>query len=97
LLAASPFIVNIAVWLLDTHDWKYMTFGSAIFQIMVASLIWLTFTPNRFHRKIPLYKVDWTSFVLLTIAILTGVYVLNYGEKLYWFQSTNIVFAPLLA
>ena len=95
LLAASPFIVNIAVWLLDTHDWKYMTFGSAIFQIMVASLIWLTFTANRFHRKIPLYKVDWTSFVLLTIAILTGVYVLNYGEKLYWFQSENIVICAI--
>ena len=93
LLLSSPFIMNIAVWLLENYDWKYMAYGSALFQIICVLLIMITFNDSRLHRKIPLYQIDWTSFVLLLIAILCGAYFFVYAEKKYWFESFEIRFA----
>ncbi|WEK18599.1 MAG: MFS transporter [Candidatus Pedobacter colombiensis] len=96
LLIASPFIMNIVVWLLENYDWKYMAYGSAFFQFLCVALILLTFNGHRFHKKTPLYQVDWASFILFHAAILCGAFVLVYGEKKYWFQSTQIIIATLV-
>jgi len=93
LLVATPFIVNVVVWLLENYDWKYMAYGSAFFQLLCVTLVALTFNGNRFHKKIPLYQIDWASFALILASILSGAFVLVYGEKLYWFQSPKIIFA----
>jgi DHA2 family multidrug resistance protein len=95
LLMASPFIMNIAVWLLENYDWTYMAYGSAFFQLLCVSLVLLTFNGHRFHRKTPLYQIDWASFVLVHAAILCGAFVLVYGEKKYWFESQQIVMATM--
>lgn len=97
LLIASPFIMNIVVWLLENYDWTYMAYGSAFFQFLCVALVLITFNGHRFHKKTPLYQVDWASYVLVHAAILCGAYVLVYGEKKYWFQSTQIVVAALAA
>lgn len=93
LFLATPFIMNIAVWLLENYDWKYMAYGSALFQIACVGLVMLTFESHRFHRKIPLYQLDWSSFILLLTALLSGAYFFVYGEKKYWFDSYQIKIA----
>ena len=95
LLMASPFIMNIAVWLLEDYDWSYMAYGSAFFQMMCVGLVLLTFSGHRFHRKTPLYQIDWSSYVLVLAAILCGAFVLVYGQKKYWFQSPQIIGATI--
>lgn len=96
LLLASPFIMNIAVWLLENYDWTYMAYGSALFQIMCVALVMITFNNNRFHKKIPLYQIDWSSFVLVLTTILSGAYFFVYGEKKYWFDSSQIMTALII-
>lgn len=90
LLLASPFIMNITVWLLENYEWSYMAYGSALFQVLCVALVMLTFNDNRFHKKIPLYQIDWASYVLILTSILCGTYFLIYGEKKYWFDSYQI-------
>lgn len=97
LLFASPFIMNVAVWLLDHYDWSYMAYGSALLQLLCVGLIMLTFTHQRVHKKFPLYQIDWASYVLVLTAILSGAYVLIYGEKKYWFDSNAIVIGAFSA
>lgn len=90
LLLASPFIMNIAVWLLDNFDWSYMAYGSAILQMCCVGLVMLTFRSGRMHRKFPLYQVDWISYILVLTAILSFAFLLIYGEKYYWFRSDAV-------
>ncbi|WP_306349845.1 MFS transporter [Flavobacterium sp. '19STA2R22 D10 B1'] len=97
LLLASPFIMTIAVWFLENYEWKYMAYASAFFQIICVGLVLLTFNGNRFYKKIPLYQIDWASFILVYAAILCGCYVFIYGEKKYWFESVQIVLASIIA
>ncbi|KOS07482.1 MFS transporter [Flavobacterium akiainvivens] len=96
LLLASPFVMNLAVYLLDNYDWKYMAWGSALFQVVCVALILATFKSHRIHKKIPLYQLDWASFVLVHATILSGAFVFIYGEKKYWFQSAQIVWATVI-
>lgn len=96
LLLASPFIMNIAVWLLENYDWTYMAYGSALFQILCVALVMLTFNNNRFHKKIPLYQVDWASYILVLTAILCGSFFFIYGERKYWFDSPQIILSLLI-
>lgn len=95
LLMASPFIMNIAVWLLENFDWTYMAYGSAFFQLLCVVLVLITFNGHRPHRRTPLYQIDWASFVLVHSAIICGAFVLVYGEKKYWFESVQIVLATI--
>ena len=97
LLVATPFIVNIAVWLLENYNWKYMAYGSAFFQFLCVSLLMLTLNGNRFQKKIPLYQIDWASYILVLAAILSGSFALVYGEKKYWFESEVICLASITA
>lgn len=97
LLLASPFIMNIAVWLLENYEWSYMAIGSGIFQILCIGLVMLTFNENRFHKKIPLYQIDWASYILVLLSILTGAFVLVYGEKKYWYESYSILYATIIS
>lgn len=97
LMLASPFIMNIAVWLLENYDWKYMAYGSALFEIISVALIMFTFKDSRLHKKIPLYQIDWTSYILLITAILCGAFFMVYGEKKYWFDSFQIIAALIFA
>lgn len=97
LLIATPFIVNTAVWLLENYNWKFMAYGSAFFQFVCVGLVMLTFNGNRFQKKMPLYQIDWASFILVLSAILSGAFVLVYGQKKYWFESKLIVWATAIA
>jgi MFS family permease len=95
LLLASPFIMNIAVYLLENYDWRYMAWGSALFQLTCVGLILITFTNHRVHKKVPLYQIDWASFILVHVTIIAGAFVFIYGEKKYWFQSAQIITASV--
>jgi DHA2 family multidrug resistance protein len=97
LLLATPFIMNIAVWFLDNYDWKYMLYVSGMLQIINVFLILITFNGHRITKKIPLYQIDWISYVFVLIAILSGAYFFVYAEKKYWFESSELILALMVS
>lgn len=97
LLLSSVFIMNIAVWFLDHYNWKYMLYFSGMLQIISVFLILITFKTHRTSKKIPLYQVDWISYVLVLTAVLTGAYFFVYAEKKYWFESSQLVVALIFS
>ncbi|WP_432222809.1 MFS transporter [Flavobacterium sp. TMP13] len=97
LLLSTPFIMNIGVWFLDNYDWKYMLYVSGMLQVLNVFLILITFRGHRITKKIPLYQIDWVSYVLVLTAILSGAYFFVYAEKLYWFDSSQLVFSLILS
>jgi hypothetical protein len=97
LLCSSTFTIHIMVWLMDHYDWVHMAYGGAFFQVLGMGLILLVFNTNRFTKKLPLYQVDWISYLLVLPGVLCGSYVLVYGEKQYWFQSGRIAASAIVA
>lgn len=97
LLLSTPFIMNIAVWFLDHYDWKYMLYVSGMLQVLNVFLILVTFKGHRITKKIPLYQIDWISYILVLTAILCGAYFFVYAEKKYWFESSQLVMMLIIA
>ncbi|MEN2399840.1 MFS transporter [Flavobacterium sp. MC2016-06] len=97
LLLSTPFIMNIAVWFLDHYDWKYMLYVSGMLQVINVFLILITFKGHRITKKIPLYQIDWISYILVLTAILTGAYFFVYAEKKYWFESSQMVLMLMIS
>lgn len=97
LLLSTAFIMNIGVWFLDHYDWKYMTYVSGLLEVINVFLILITFNGHRITKKIPLYQVDWISYVLILTAILSGAYFFVYAEKKYWFESSQLVFSLIVS
>ncbi|RZJ54817.1 MAG: MFS transporter [Flavobacterium sp.] len=97
LLLSTAFIMNIGVWFLDHYDWKYMTYVSGMLEVINVFLILITFNGHRITKKIPLYQVDWISYVLILTAILSGAYFFVYAEKKYWFDSDGLVLALIVS
>nr|WP_315201321.1 MFS transporter [uncultured Flavobacterium sp.] len=97
LLLSTPFIMNIAVWFLDNYDWKYMLYVSGMLQVLNVFLILITFKGHRITKKIPLYQIDWISYILVLTAILTGAYFFVYAEKKFWFESSELVLMLMIS
>lgn len=97
LLSSSTFTIHITVWMMDHYNWKYMSFAGTFFQLLGIGLIVLTFNASRYYRRLPLYQIDWISYILIISGVLSGSYVLVYGEKKYWFQSMEIAAATAIA
>ncbi|MEO8533057.1 MAG: MFS transporter [Flavobacterium sp.] len=97
LLLSTAFIMNIGVWFLDHYNWKYMTYVSGILEVINVFLILITFNGHRITKKIPLYQVDWISYVLVLTAILSGAYFFVYAEKKYWFDSSQLVLSLIIS
>ena len=96
LLLSTVFIMNIAVWFLDNYNWKYMTYVSGMLQIINVFLILITFNGHRIIKKIPLYQIDFLSYILVLTSILTGAYFFVYAEKKYWFESSQLIIALIM-
>ncbi|BAV04585.1 hypothetical protein SAMN05421788_111218 [Filimonas lacunae] len=97
LLCSSTFTIHLMVWMMDHYDWLHMAYGAAFFQVVGMGLMLLVFNTNRYGRKIPLYQVDWISYLLVLPGVLCGSFVLVYGEKKYWFDSAQIAVYAIVA
>lgn len=80
-------------WLTETYDWRWVFYinvpiGIATFAGLSA---WLTETP----RTRPAF--DWFGFAMLSLAIGSLQMMLDRGEQLDWFSSTEIWVEAVLA
>lgn len=90
LLCISPVTTLIVAPFLDSVDYNNLylivMFGFIPGGIFAA----LIMTRQRLNRKIPLYQLDWQSFVIYGTALFSLTYVLVYGQQLNWFSDLRI-------
>ncbi|MEC5144643.1 MFS transporter [Chitinophaga sp. 212800010-3] len=61
----------------------------------VPGAILLLLLMNRVHlvRKVPLYQLDWTSFLLYSPMLILLGYIFIYGQQYYWLEDARIVWS----
>lgn len=76
---------------LHFFDFNWLFYGLNILLIILASAVLITMNSKaRFHKKVPLYQVDWIGYLFYTFFILTLGYILIYGRQLGWLDSPLI-------
>lgn len=95
LLIIIPFDNFITADIIDAVNfnevYKYMTF------LFVPGLLIMSVLLNnvRLGRKMPLYALDWPSFIIYSLGICLFCFIMIYGQDLYWFDSRQIRYATV--
>lgn len=89
---AVPVYAIYSSILLDVLDFNWLFFGLILMLIGLLFVVLITMNSKaRFHKKIPLYKVDWIGYLYyLTFSSVIG-YILIYGQQLNWFDNPVII------
>ncbi|PRZ00971.1 hypothetical protein [Marinilabilia salmonicolor] len=70
--------------------WEYMHWVIIALLLMVVLVTQGIFKRFVFMKKLPLYGIDWTGWILWATTIMAFIFVLNYGEHYDWFDSDYI-------
>lgn len=85
-------------WLLYYKEFNYLFYGLNISTLFTLILVFVTMKRKaRFHKKIPLYQIDWIGAVLYTAFCSLLGYLLVYAQKLNWFEDRVFTWLALLA
>lgn len=88
-----PFYAIYANIMLHFFDLNWIFYGHIILLTAIAVIVLITMNAKaRFHKKIPLYQVDWIGYFFYTAFCLVIGYILIYGQQLGWFESSLIGF-----
>lgn len=92
LLLAMPFNNLITADVIDSFNFN-IVYKCAVFSYLPGLLLVLTAMNNtRLNVRFPLYKLDWQSFVLLSLLLVAFGYCMIYGQEYYWLTDRRILF-----
>lgn len=93
---AVPFYSIYSSIVLYFYDFNRLFYGLIMILILLSLVVMVTMNGKaRFTRKIPLYQVDWSGYVLYVSFILILGYILVYGRQLGWYDSPVIILLTL--
>jgi DHA2 family multidrug resistance protein len=95
LLSVLPFITFITAPFLDSIDYNELYILVMYTFVPGGFLFLFIMKRGRFTRKIPLYRLDWQSFVLYALVLLLITYILVYGQQYNWFSDQRIRWSAL--
>ena len=77
----------------EFYDWRYVFFMNIPFGILAFVSILLTLPAARSMRQ----KTDWLGIFSLIVAVVCLQLVLDRGERLGWFESSEILFNSMVS
>lgn len=79
--------------ILDIYDFNTLYKFILYTYIPGAVLLLIVMNNVRLNRKMPLYQLDWGSFVIYAVALCMLGYGLVYGQQYNWLEDRRIVFS----
>ncbi|MBC9933177.1 MFS transporter [Chitinophaga qingshengii] len=96
LQVSIPACALFCSWILHYFEFNHLFYFLVLAEVPGVVLMLIVTNHVRFRKKIPLYQLDWASFILYaTMLCLTG-YILVYGQQLNWFSSPQLRWFLLL-
>lgn len=95
LICAAPINNLLTAEMIDSYNFNIIYKG-AIFAY-VPCLIFLALTMNHYRsdKRFPLYKLDFQSFILLSVSLILFGYIMIFGQQYYWFEDQRIILSVI--
>jgi len=81
-------------WLTDSYSWRWVFFVNLPFGILTTFGLWFFMSETPVRRDVPF---SWFGFLSLSLGIGSLQMMLDRGEQLGWFESTEIWVEMILA
>lgn len=95
LLCSSPFNTFVTAEFIDSFNFDELYLYAALSFVPGLLLIIVTMKPIRHNRPYPLFSLDWASFVLYSLTVISFGYLMVYGQELYWFSDSSMLIVLL--
>ncbi|GAA4311979.1 MFS transporter [Mucilaginibacter gynuensis] len=90
LLCVSPLSTLFTAQIIDDFNFNVI-YKCAMFSFIPGGVLMTVMMNNiRLDRKLPLYQLDWPSFLLYSAALCLIGYVMVYGQQYEWLDDTRI-------
>lgn len=96
LLCIIPLTTVITAAIIDAFDYNVIYKCAIYSYIPGAVLLFVIMNNVRLSKKLPLYRLDWGSFIIYTTGLCLIGYVLIYGQQYNWLDDVRI-WARLIA
>jgi MFS transporter, DHA2 family, multidrug resistance protein len=92
LLCVVPFTTLITASIIDAFDYNVIYKCAMYSYLPGAMLMFLIMNNVRLNKKIPLYRLDWPSFLIYSAGLCLIGYVLIYGQQYDWTDDPRITY-----
>ncbi|WP_184547930.1 MFS transporter [Mucilaginibacter sp. FT3.2] len=90
LLCVVPLTTVITASIIDAFDYNVIYKCAMYSYIPGAVLMFFIMNNVRFNKRLPLYRLDWPSFLLYSVGLGFIGYVLVYGQQYDWLDDKRI-------
>jgi MFS family permease len=90
LLCITAVTTLLTAPILDAFDFNVLYKWMIFMYVPGTVLLFFIMNKVRLNGKVPLYQLDWASFIIYTGALCLLGYVLLYGQQYYWFHDPRI-------
>jgi DHA2 family multidrug resistance protein len=95
LLCITPVSLLLTAPIVDAFDYNIL-YKAIIFSYLPGGmLLYGIMNQVRLNKKIPLYQLDWASFIIYAVLLCLVGYILIYGQQYYWFQDRRMVISAV--
>jgi MFS family permease len=92
LLCVVPLTTLITASIIDAFDYNII-YKCAIYSYVPGAVLMLLIMNNvRLNKKLPLYQLDWASFIIYSAGLCLIGYVLIYGQQYEWLDDERITY-----
>ena len=85
---------TVGGYISEAYDWRWVFYIIGPFAVVALLGSWLYIRDNRYD---PDSRLDWTGFISLSLAIAALQLLLDRGNRLDWFDSTEILIEAAVA
>jgi len=90
LLCVIPLTTVVTATILDAYNYNVI-YKCAIYSYIPGALLLFFIMNNvRLNKKLPLYRLDWASFIIYSTGLALIGYVLVYGQQYNWLDDPRI-------
>ena len=90
LLCVIPLTTLITATIIDAFDYNVIYKCAIYSYVPGAVLLFIIMNNVRLNKKLPLYRLDWASFVIYSAGLCLIGYVLIYGQQYNWVDDPRI-------
>lgn len=93
LLCIIPLTTLITAQIVDTFNYNVI-YKCAIYSYLPGAVIMFVIMNNlRLDKRVPLYRLDWASYIIYSVALCLIGYILIYGQQFEWLDDKRISYA----
>ena len=85
---------TVGGYLSDAYGWRWVFFLLIPFGVLASAMIMAVIQDR---RRADRFRLDWTGLISLSVAIAALQLMLDRGQRLDWFESTEIVIEAIVA